>query len=509
MHEDYNPKDSLGESRQNQEEAKKMQETISSSQARNMPKNFIANSAVNESTDEITNETEGSEAEQRQEVEQKAKANANNPLKKFSTLMSGKGDVDLNPEAAERIFGAFKRKLITYGIIFAVVILTIVMFVSTILSFSENNRAATLAIKVRSAIANFFDTTNYKSVKVNDKKFDKEEDKPEEFFDENVKDDIIKYLVRDGYCSDDNCEKSDAYAFFKKLAITVLEHEKNGESIDVGLLYETMAYYRADDELFLGSSSSTSTNQKWWQVVLNLFRTKTDEMDTLVQNMFKNKRIDLNQYAAYLLYGNSIYNTSGSTGSGSAHVVIRDAQNMADAMVKLALEQEGTGEPNKFQQWYGQGAYGGNWPWCAIFVSWVFAHAEYNGQKLGDSVPFKDAGVANLINKFMKNGNGIKFYHNDYCSGFAGMNGGGTYTPKRGDIIFIYWNNNGSQGVNTHNGWNGKGNAPHNDGSQHTGIVTEVSGNRVSTVEGNRSNVVKQESYSLSDCRIVGYGSWY
>lgn len=77
--------------------------------------------------------------------------------------------------------------------------------------------------------------------------------------------------------------------------------------------------------------------------------------------------------------------------------------------------------------------------WCACFVSWVFAQAYGNddAQKLLKHWPFV------------------------YCPTLAGMTS--NTTPHKGDIVLFYRN-----GVYAH-----------------TGIVTSVTGNRVTTIEGN------------------------
>ena len=43
--------------------------------------------------------------------------------------------------------------------------------------------------------------------------------------------------------------------------------------------------------------------------------------------------------------------------------------------------------------------------------------------------------------------------------------------------------------------------------ADHIGIVDYVDGDRVHTIEGNSSDMVKECSYSLTDSRIFGYGS--
>lgn len=501
---DYNPLETMKNIKNNQEDAQRIQETIAASQARN---NFnyklygdIDNAGQESSKSEEQVSDATSESQNKNDVESTSKKKGKGLRRIVSTLSGGTASGQMPEELFKRLLAPIKRLLMIGGASFAILMVFLLFAVSSLLSYSENNRHVTKAIvKKFSRVTNDKDDYRTKPGELSTKyeKFDVAKDDPEKYFEKNLKEELITYLKDNGYCPTDNCLKSDAYTFYRKLLLTVLQSEKDGKSIDVGLLYETMAYHRSDDELFKGSSSST-TETKWWHNIFNLFSKKTDEMDTLINNMFTGKSLDLNHYAAYLLYGNSINSGSSSSGSGEGHVVIKNANSMADAMAKLALEQEGIGESgenhNKFTEWYGFDG-----PWCAMFVSWVIAHTEYKGDKLVDSIPVKEAAVSEMLNWFKNNGNGIKFYLNDHCSLFKGVKGSGTYTPKRGDIIFFYWNPGTYDGV---------GDAPAADNS-HVGIVTDVEGNKVSTIEGNSSNSVRQKAYALDSCSIVGYGSWY
>jgi hypothetical protein len=66
------------------------------------------------------------------------------------------------------------------------------------------------------------------------------------------------------------------------------------------------------------------------------------------------------------------------------------------------------------------------------------------------------------------------------------------YTPKRGDIIFYDWQDNG-------NGDNG-------GGSDHVGIVTEVNGGNITVIEGNISDKVGYRTLKVNGNFIRGYG---
>ncbi len=111
-------------------------------------------------------------------------------------------------------------------------------------------------------------------------------------------------------------------------------------------------------------------------------------------------------------------------------------------------------------------------PWCAIFVSWCKHSAGIDKTIIPDFASC-DAGKQWFEKR------GLYKKSNAY---------GGDYTPKRGDIIFF------SSGYTQ-------------DDSTHVGIVTALSGNAVSTVEGNTSNKVARRSYSVASKYIIGYAT--
>ena len=140
--------------------------------------------------------------------------------------------------------------------------------------------------------------------------------------------------------------------------------------------------------------------------------------------------------------------------------------------------------------------------WCASFVSWNIYNTSYNGQNLSDVIKKKTAAVDEFMNYFYNNeDSNINFYYNDSCSAYKGKNGtNSTYIPKEGDLIFF---DNNSK-------WNGKfpvsrSNLP----NRHVGIVQYVKDGQVITIEGNSGDQVKENKFSLSSCRIIGFGSWY
>jgi hypothetical protein len=144
---------------------------------------------------------------------------------------------------------------------------------------------------------------------------------------------------------------------------------------------------------------------------------------------------------------------------------------MRNKIVELALSQIGVKEiPQnevKYNEWYyGRKVNGSQYAWCAVFISWLA----------------NECGIMNdLIPSFSGCGTGVKWFQkrNQW------LNGGGT--PRKGDIIFFKPTIAGAI-------------------SSHVGIVVDVAGGNVITVEGNKSNQVKKCEYSLGFNQILGYG---
>ncbi len=150
---------------------------------------------------------------------------------------------------------------------------------------------------------------------------------------------------------------------------------------------------------------------------------------------------------------------------------------MIDKLIEVAEGEIGVCEPkgdDKYIKYYnktGGMSFGMNVAWCAIFVTWCKAAAEI-GKDIIPHFASCDLGKE----WFEKRG----LYKKSSAYG-------GEYEPKRGDIIFF------------------SSKYAQNDAT-HVGIVTNVSGNAVSTVEGNTANKVARRSYSLASKYIIGYG---
>ena len=173
-------------------------------------------------------------------------------------------------------------------------------------------------------------------------------------------------------------------------------------------------------------------------------------------------------------------NTHVNTGNMAEDIVAVAKTQLGYHEGSLAGTSSGSDNYTKYGVWYGNyvGDSSFGWgQWCAMFVSWCA----------------NQAGIPNDI-----------VYYHAYCpygvTWFknqgrwqASAYQGGSYVPKRGDIIYF----KNSQGI-----------------AGHIGIVDYVSGSTVYTLEGNTSsatydpngNVATDKSYALSSSYILGYG---
>lgn len=151
---------------------------------------------------------------------------------------------------------------------------------------------------------------------------------------------------------------------------------------------------------------------------------------------------------------------------------------MIDKLIEVCEGEVGVCEPygdDKYIKYYNEStgaAFDTNVAWCAIFVTWCKAKAGID-KSIIPNFASCDAGKA----WFEKRG----LYKKSRAYGGYGM-------PKKGDIIFF--SSEYTQADATH-----------------VGIVTGVSGNAVSTIEGNTSNKVARRSYSIASKHIIGYAT--
>ena len=124
----------------------------------------------------------------------------------------------------------------------------------------------------------------------------------------------------------------------------------------------------------------------------------------------------------------------------------------AKQIIDIAKKELGTKEypPNsnnvKYNTWYyGHEVSGAAYPWCCVFISWLF--------KAEQGLCKKTASCENLLSWFESKGQIVK-------------------TPEAGDIVFFKYSTNGRR-------------------TNHVGLVVSANGNVINTIEGNTSNSAK------------------
>ena len=129
---------------------------------------------------------------------------------------------------------------------------------------------------------------------------------------------------------------------------------------------------------------------------------------------------------------------------------------------------QGKNDVTKYGEWYGMNGQ----PWCAMFVSWCA----------------DQAGIStNIIPKHASCDEGMKWFCNRGRFQF-GSYYGGTYTPRRGDIVYF-----------------GKALSGGGYDSTHVGIVYKVD-DKIHVLEGNSNYKVQTVSYALHQSYVLGYG---
>ena len=177
----------------------------------------------------------------------------------------------------------------------------------------------------------------------------------------------------------------------------------------------------------------------------------------------------------------------------------------AKAITSLAINEANNVNTGGYKY---RNAYGVNADWCAIFVWWLSANTTIDGKSVyPDLVPYKSASTGQYMKYFIDSEkSNIHFYYNDQCSYYKGKNGS-NYIPKPGDYVFVDNKPNIS--------W-----TRYNDVQDHTAIVVSYENGVIHTVEGNlngcngygcnyNTSKVMTRTRKLSDCQVIGFGSWY
>jgi len=144
-----------------------------------------------------------------------------------------------------------------------------------------------------------------------------------------------------------------------------------------------------------------------------------------------------------------------------------------DNFVSTAEAQVGNGG-STYTTWYGVPS---TTSWCVIFVSWCADQAGIRTTASTASYPYVYGNTASSSAL-------LTWYTNNRRDLTPSMNTSSNNYPMVGDIIFVENNNNSS------------------DGPDHVGIIKAVSGNTVTTIEGNLGSpgIVKQKTYTDLVC---------
>lgn len=185
----------------------------------------------------------------------------------------------------------------------------------------------------------------------------------------------------------------------------------------------------------------------------------------LVLSVFAGLTFTSNVEADAASYPTGYPNTYKNTGIGAKDIV-------GVARTQIGYKENSAG--TKYGYWYN--TYFVDQPWCAMFVSWCA-----NQAKIPQSVVTKFAACSVGISWFKSQ---KRWYNSKYF--------GGTYTPKKGDIVF--YSDSGCQ-----------------SDPSHVGLVAGLNGNYLDVIEGNATNssvceYTTSSSRSLNSSYVIGYG---
>lgn len=118
-------------------------------------------------------------------------------------------------------------------------------------------------------------------------------------------------------------------------------------------------------------------------------------------------------------------------------------QIISAAKAELGTKESPANSNNvKYNTWYyGKSVSGSAYPWCAVFVSWLFKNEQ--------SLCRKTASCVEMLSWFEQKGQTVK-------------------NPQAGDIVFFKYSTN-------------------NRKTNHVGLVVDVNGKTITTIEGNTS----------------------
>jgi len=132
----------------------------------------------------------------------------------------------------------------------------------------------------------------------------------------------------------------------------------------------------------------------------------------------------------------------------------------------------------RYSDWYSNGTWPANTPWCACFVSWAANIAKQSGLLASEPPIFASCMQGRDL-----------FKDNTEYAGYRWYESKGSYNPVPGDYVFFDLN---------HESWSAE--------LDHVGVVLYCDSANIYTIEGNSNNQVSIRQYDIDDPDIVGYG---
>lgn len=219
---------------------------------------------------------------------------------------------------------------------------------------------------------------------------------------------------------------------------------------------------------------------------------------------------------------------AGVEGTGNLY------QDLANRMIEVAASEIGYTETKKETKKengdsiitrhtkYAESFHNPNVAWCSAFVMWVAKNTSVDNTNLFNDVIQKEGKISNPLSAtnsiytFSNNSN-LNFY---YSKAY-----GGDYTPKKGDLIYFYYNGTWDKQITSTMHLTDPNPNDSISINGHVEIVESVNGNYITTIGGNNSTsqtaTINGQSYSLRGVtkttnyytldskNIIGYGSWY
>ena len=165
----------------------------------------------------------------------------------------------------------------------------------------------------------------------------------------------------------------------------------------------------------------------------------------------------------------------------------RSGKKSGNKVIEVAMAELGTKEETgkndvKYNDWYyGKHVSGDGYDWCVVFVAWVANECGLLDDGSGQNIFRKCGGTGGMYNYLITHG------QTEHAMTSLTTFGGSEYTPKPGDIFFLY-------DTSGEPGW------------LHIGFIAEIHEDYLVTIEGNWGNQVTSRELRAYNDNQVKYG---